>query len=129
MKHKIYLIIMLCFFFCSCVAQNNYKQVCQSWVGHDINDLIRAWGYPQRTNTMPNGNMVYTYHKSNTETDPVFTLPGQTTYNKVGNTVYKREGMGMTVGGDTVTYYCVTSFETTPSGSIVFWRYEGNRCR
>lgn len=135
MKHKINLLIMLGVFLCSCaslntVTQDRYKQVCQSWMGHNINELIRAWGYPpQRTNNMPNGNTVYTYHKSATERTPVVTLPGTTTYNKIYDTVYKHEGLGMSVGGDTVTYYCITSFETDPNGTIVFWRFEGNSCR
>lgn len=119
MKHKTCLIIMLCFFLFSCAAQNNYRQICESWVGHDINELIRAWGYPQRTNTMPNGNTMYTYYKSNTrtESDPVLLLPSK--------------GMSMAVGGDTTTYtnFCETSIETSRSGNILFISWRGNICR
>ncbi|MCB2182459.1 MAG: hypothetical protein KQH63_10565 [Desulfobulbaceae bacterium] len=106
-----------------------YKRVCQSWMGHNINELIRSWGYPQRKDSMPNGNTLYTYDKRSVEQTPVVTSPGVTTYNKAYGTVYKYQSPGITTGGDIVTYYCITSFEVDGNGKIVFWRFEGNSCR
>lgn len=118
------------------VEQERYKQLCQTWMGHDQNELLRAWGYPQQVNDMPNGNKVYTYIRSANRRTPVVTFPGQTTYSHqysvIGNQIYgttrQNQGVGMTVGGDVVTYYCRTSFEVDTNGRIVFWRFDGNSC-
>jgi len=118
MKHKLY-IILLCFFLFSCAAQNNYRQICQSWIGNDINEMFRAWGPPQKTNTMPNGNPIYIYYESDTrtESDPVIMLPGR--------------GMNMAIGGDTTTYtnYCQTNVETSADGKILHINWQRNMCR
>jgi len=127
--------------FCGCtnrvaVERERYKQLCQTWIGHDQNELIRAWGSPQQVNDMPNGNKVYTYIRSTNRRRPLVTLPGHTTYSHqyivTGNQIYgttrQNQGMSMTVGGDVVTYYCKTSFEVDANGQIVFWRFDGNSC-
>lgn len=96
-----------------------YKNVCNSWVGHNINELIRQWGYPQQIGDMPNGNKVYIFLRSNSvqSKDPDIIVP-------VGKTM-------MVLSGDvsTTTYYCKTNIEATQDGRIVFWRFEGNSCR
>ena len=77
---------------------------------------------------MPNGNKLYTYNRTQNITNPVITLPQTTTYQRYGNTVYQNQQLGMTVGGNTVTYYCITTFEIDSKDKIVFWRFDGNNC-
>ena len=110
------------------IRQEKYKQICNSWTNHNINDLVRQWGPPTNTYNMPNGNQVYTWSRAATTRTPVMTLPSSTTYNVYGNTMYQNNPMAITVGGDVVTYYCNTSFEVNPSGTIIFWRFQGNSC-
>ena len=38
-----------------------YADDVQAWVGHDGNVLVRTWGKPASTFTMPNGNTTYVY--------------------------------------------------------------------
>jgi hypothetical protein len=138
---KIILWLTITLILCGCVdravvERERYKQMCQTWVGHDENELIRTWGHPQQVNNMPNGNKVYTYFWSANRRMPVLTLPGQTTYqhyysvtgNQIYGTTYQNQGMGLTVGGNVVTYYCKTNFEINADGQIVYWRFDGNSC-
>jgi len=137
---KIILWLTIILILCGCtnraVEHERYKQLCQTWMGHDQNELLRAWGQPQQVNDMPNGNKVYTYIWSASRRTPVVTMPGQTTYSHqysvIGNQVYgttrQNQGTGMTVGGNEVTYYCKTSFEINDYGQIVYWRFDGNSC-
>jgi hypothetical protein len=108
--------------------QANFDNMLGSLVGKDINDVIRKLGYPQRVNDMPNGNKLYTFAKGKTVQDPVVNVPGQTTYNQIGNTVYKNQQPGYTIGGGTSTYYCILNFEVNEDNAIVHTQYEGNRC-
>ena len=105
-----------------------YKQICDSWMGQDVNNLIREWGAPTKTFNMPNGNTMYEWSRHSTETTPAMTLPSTTTYNTYGNTTYQNNPMAVTVGGNTITYYCTTGFEVNPQGIIIFYRYQGNSC-
>lgn len=125
--------LVLCAYLCAlggCALNNEkYKQVCNSWLNHDVNELIRNWGPPTKTYDMPNGNKVYTWSRAASETTPVMTLPSTTTYNRIGNTVYQNNPAALTIGGDVVTYYCNTSFEVNSAGIIVYWTFQGNSCR
>jgi len=60
---------------------------------------------------------------------PQYTAPTQSPYTILGNTIYRSITGGQTFGGFYYTAYCRTSFETTPDGTIVEWRWEGNACR
>jgi hypothetical protein len=108
--------------------QESYKTICNSWLNHSSNELVRSWGPPTSTYNMPNGNKTYTWSRASSQTTPVVTWPTTSTYRASGNRVYQDNPMGLTTGGDTVTYYCNTSFEVNSSEVIIFWRFDGNAC-
>jgi hypothetical protein len=110
------------------VRQEKHRAALQSWMDHDVNDLIRSWGYPQQVNDMPNGNKLITYQRITQRTNPVMMLPQTTTYDVYGNTIYKNQGPGMMIGGDTETFYCTINFEINQQGRIIFFKSEGNNC-
>ncbi len=116
------LIVLVLVSLSACVTPTNrYRATCQSWMNQDANNLIRAWGYPQQTGKMPNGNTVLVYVKQETDTDPVMHLP-------MGG-LYGRPPTYFSVGGDTNHHFCKTIFEVAPNGRIVFWRFDGDICR
>ena len=51
---------------CGCAGIPNeeaFKTKVSSWEGHDINEVIGAWGPPKSTFKAPDGNTVYTYEE------------------------------------------------------------------
>jgi hypothetical protein len=88
-------------------------------MGHDIDELVSAWGYPQSSFQAPNGNTVYTYSSQGS-----YKMPTNTTVNVYGNT-----GYATTTGGQTLNFWCQTFFEVNSNKKIVRWQYKGNNCR
>ncbi len=83
-------------------SEARYTKVVDSWVGADINQLIMSWGSPTSQYTMPNGNVVFIWVRSNTYADD----------------------------GDMYTYKCTTEFFTRPLSYEIFsWKWSGNACR
>ena len=106
---------------CGCATTANYKKAVNSWVGVDMDILVNSWGYPTRTFAAPNGNTVYEYLKSDSYNTPTYTSYNYDTASKTGNAT--------TYGGETITVYCRTFFETNASKKIVKATFEGNGCR
>jgi hypothetical protein len=97
-------------------SEERYSRVLDSWLNADINQLISQWGAPAKHYKMPNGNVIYTWVRSNTYTDTATVTPDG-------------EG-GFTIeGGGTTTYSCTTEFFTNPTGKIFDWKWRGNSCR
>ena len=121
-KNVLLATILWIFLLSGCATTAKYETVLNSWVGHDVNELISSWGYPVNSFKAPNGNTVYVYSSSGS-----YTMPTQTnsTYNVYGNTVY---GNTTTTGGQTLNFWCRTFFEVSTSNKIVTWRWEGNNC-
>ena len=95
-----------------CATTGNYEKVLRSWMGNDVNSLIVSWGPPSDVYTMPDGRKAYTWLR-------VGGTRVTANYNRYLNMV--------TAGS--VTYWCKTTFTTTPSGVVRNWRWEGNACR
>jgi hypothetical protein len=119
------LIILIIMSFPSCgpsraEIQSKYDNTMQSFIGKDINDLIRTWGAPQQVYEMPNGNKLYTFSRGQAVQQPVVTIPGQPGYN--------RSAPSYTIGGGTATWYCILNFETNPNNEVIHGTYEGNNC-
>ncbi len=106
----------------------SYQEILNSWVNHDVNELIRSWGAPNSTFRMPNGNIVLIFESGSSYTEPVTVQPGQTTARVYGNTVYSQTTPATIRGGDTIHFSCRTEIETNQEGRIVYWRYQGNAC-
>jgi hypothetical protein len=90
----------------------------RSWRERDINDLISAWGPPNSTYNMPNGNKMYTW--SNIKVGPTVSE---------GNAAYLGYGVSSANSVSiTPTWDCHTTMITTPEGKIVSWHLKGNSC-
>jgi hypothetical protein len=106
--------------FCGASAETGDKgarwsKICQSWIGADINDLIRKLGAPQSDYRMPDGDVIYRWSWTSSYTDPVELYPdGAGGYNSDG--------------GYTVNFVCNTEFTTSPNGVIYDWKWNGNNC-
>lgn len=121
------IVLMACAFtLLACATTAKYAAVCDTWLGHNINELVNAWGYPQSSFDAPNGNKVYVYSKSGS-----FTMPTQyqTTANVYGSGNYAYGTSTTNVyGGQTFNFSCNTFFEVNSSNIIVIWRAQGNNC-
>ncbi|TNF43850.1 MAG: hypothetical protein EP216_03070, partial [Epsilonproteobacteria bacterium] len=93
-----------------------------SWVGQDINDLIKQKGYPDSTYTLPNKNTVYVYERSRIYSYPSMSF-GYGRYD--GH--YGGYGMYST-GSDVVQKTCKLYIETNKKDIIVQWGSRGNSC-
>jgi hypothetical protein len=122
MKLRNIVFIILVVLISACATTAKYEAILNTWVGHDVNELVNSWGYPQNSFKAPNGNTVYVYGSSGSYTMPTQT---NTTHNVIGNTVYSNS---TTTGGQTLNFWCRTYFEVDDSNKIVTWRWEGNRC-
>ncbi len=90
------------------VPPTPYRDVLDSWVGHDANELIRKRGAPTQTMTMPNGNRLLIYREEDSYYTP--SLPA------------------LRVPSQSVTTSCQTEFEIDRAARIIRWRYEGQLC-
>ena len=85
-----------------------FEEAVQSWLGHDINDLIQALGPPTDEYVMPNGQIVYTWYEAESSS--------------IGY------GYGGWYSQRNITKYCKTEF-TAVDNVIIYVRWEGNICR
>jgi len=123
MKKSLYTVFLLTtLLLVGCATTAKYEASLNSWMGHDVNELVNSWGYPVNSFKAPNGNTVYVYDSSGSYTMPINT---NTTHNIIGNSIYSHS---TTTGGQTLNFWCRTFFEINESNEIVLWRWEGNNC-
>jgi hypothetical protein len=111
----------------ACATTAQYESVLASWVGADVNELIRAWGAPDGRFTMPDGHVVLIYEEQSSYTTPVTVSPGATTAVRTGEAVQTYTSPTTIMGGDTVILGCRTEFETD-GPRVLTWRHRGNNC-
>jgi len=94
-----------------------YEQILQSWVGTSELNLIRTWGAPEK-NYITGGHKFLVYENVNAYEVPVF-------YNTtvIGDTAFTNSS-----GGETVQFYCTTTFEVYKN-KVLSWQYKGNNCK
>ena len=80
-------------------------EVLQSWVGHDVNELIHSWGPPTNVYELPDGSKMYTWR-----------FDGGKVAVPIGDVAIA------------VNRYCKTTFTVSKQGKILSWRWEGNAC-
>ncbi len=114
-----FFILVLCLGLIGCATVRGYETILNSWIGHDINDLVNKWGYPDSF-IAPDGNKVYVFSNSRSFRRPMYTSMG---YDAFGNAT------ATTTGGGTATSWCKTYFEVDQNNKIIKWRWEGNSCR
>ena len=99
------------------VQQVPYSEICKSWIGHNINELVDKWGYPTGDFKAPNGNKVYVYDKSTTIFFDKRTAPPFISSEMV-KWAYEHPAREYRSGGKSF-------FETDRSGKIIKAQWEG----
>jgi hypothetical protein len=137
---KILAALLCAAFVTGCATEEGYKQILNSWVGADVDQLVMSWGPPDRGYKLNSGGSVLEYGSQRT-----VTTGGYTTYKPVttyqSGSVYGNYGGSALYSGSSTTYVpqtspvytydytCVTRFNVGENNKIVSWSYEGNDCR
>lgn len=103
-----------------CATQQNFEKGLNSWMGANVNALISRFGPPERTFTLPNGDVMYSYTLNRGAA--AFTSPSQTTV--YGNTATTSPGFAFAG-----PLYCRVDFTIYREATVVAYRYEGNACK
>lgn len=90
-----------------CATEDKFRDHLQTWMGHDVNDVIMAYGPPSSTYDMPNGNKMYTW------------LQGGRSV--AGYNPYSHMAWAATI-------YCKITMTADPHGTLLQYQYEGNQC-
>lgn len=85
-----------------------------SWIGVNVNVLIMRWGAPSNEYKMPNGNIIYTWHKERS-------IPVPLDITQVGNDYFG-------TGGGAAVVSCTISIFSDSHNDIINWKWEGNGC-
>lgn len=134
MKKILTALISFCVFssFLGCASIN---KTMESWMGHNVNDLIASWGPPQQTMSDGQGGQIFIYTQTRQ-----WTNPGQATTNTFGQvntygSYYGNNYSGNTYGSaqSTTTYtppktYGYRSqrmFWVDSNGRIYRWAWKG----
>lgn len=116
--YRLIVVFLSTLFISACATIANYEKVLNSWVGHNVDQLVASWGYPVNSFKAFNGNTVYVYSSSGS-----YTMPTNTTSN------YSVYGNSTTTGGQTLNFWCQTFFEVNESNIITTWTWKGNNCK
>ncbi len=121
---------------------SDYQFVLDSWVGYDIDLLVRRWGSPTSIFSTRNGNSIHVFGKSDNLSEPmrvykhIFKALPDTTYTTTFKSKYgfsalpeyialTRKGQG---GSESVRLSCETLFEVDEGNLITHWSYRGYDC-
>ncbi|HXZ92071.1 MAG TPA: hypothetical protein VEG36_04245 [Burkholderiales bacterium] len=64
MKASARFLVLLALAACTGIPNEEaFRYKLNNWIGHDVNDVIVAWGPPSKTYGAPNGNTIYTYKR------------------------------------------------------------------
>ncbi len=113
---------LLAFFVVSCASGGQHQQshdrylgIINTWIGHNVDELVSKWGYPQQSFLAPNSNKVWVYHRQTVTSQPQIAMP-------VGSFM-------VTEPAKSEVHFCTTYFETNHQGVIVRTSFKGNACK
>src|SRR3990167_7178355 len=115
--------VLFIFSISGCATSSKYQKKLDSWVGHNINELVSSCGYPDRTFIAPNGNVVYVWARSASVYIPQTTT---TSFSQSGFGNYTANSQSY--GGYTGQSWCDTFFEINKKKKIINWQWKGNSC-
>lgn len=111
-----------------CATTQNYLLAVRSWKGTDVNRLFVRWGYPDHTEKLPNGHILYVYKENYHGRYPVYTTPGFTTVKTEGGRAVVTSVPSTIQGGGTYDFRCTTWFEVDKHNRILGTSFRGNNC-
>lgn len=119
-------------------SREAYAERVYYWQGRDANALLAQWGAPNKSMTMPNGNLLYTYSKSYSQQQPYFDNrhfePGSrfTVLENGQPRLIETPGRWVydgPVGGGIQHYSCITNFVVNAKTQLVeSVSFDGNDC-
>jgi len=124
-KNNFLLCVIFPLLLSACATTTNYQQVLNHWQGARIQDLMTHWGPPDGAVKLANGHRIYTYKRLHIYSNP---LPISTAPNFVSINGTPMYTTAFGYGGQTVSRFCQTWFETNSQGIIVSSQFEGNNC-
>ena len=119
-----------------------YRSVLDSWIGYDMNLLVRRWGNPTSNFLARNGNNIYVFGRIDQHGEPariykhIFKALPDTTYTTTFKSKYGfsalPEYISLTrkgpAGEEVLDFSCETIFEVGPENLITHWSYRGYDC-
>ena len=105
-----------------CATHTKFVKKYDSYVGHNISELMTQIGYPDSTFVLPNNNKVYVYERSR-----IYSIPNMSFGYGYGS-YYGNYGMFGYGAEEIVQESCKLFLETNKKGLIVKWGSRGNSC-
>jgi len=100
-----------------------YKNELQEWIGHDVNQLVAAWGAPGDSRKGSSGNVIYEYISAE-----IYKTPTKDRFSFTSYAGAASGGLNRT-GGQTKTLWCKTYFEINENNIIIKIGLKGNNCK
>lgn len=130
--------VLLPLWLAACASAPPIADNLNRWVGRDINGLISRLGPPDRVYTMPNGNRLYSYSRSHSESmplvkTPTYVVPPSTTVRISGGETHVTTSGGEIFGGEVYgggkyQSWCNLHLEVNRAHRILGWSAQGNAC-
>lgn len=115
MKNLVYLLMFLLLNMPPVLSKTFISEAMDSWIGYHINDVINVWGYPTEEKTIANRH-IFIWEKSYACQIPV-------NYN---TNYYYNTASTYAIGGQTISYQYIRTFEVDKNNKIIQWTCEGN---
>lgn len=129
MKNKyFYLGLIFIGIITGCATSGNYQHVVNNWQGKNIKELQKAWGTPDTTAQLPNGNTLYVYKREQLYTTSPIYPATSTNFVQVDGKNRYIASYDEAVQGQTTSRYCRTWFEANSKGIIVQAQFQGSGC-
>lgn len=128
------LLILLCFGLFGCATTAKYETKLNTWIGASENELISAWGVPDKEYRLTDGKKAVEFVNKNTVQTGGYTYRSpQTTYQSgvIGDKAYSGTSTTYVTEVEPVRKYkltCKTSFVINSSGKVESWHHKGNDC-
>lgn len=114
-----FLLAVAVIFLAGCMTDQQRNDIMASWMGHDMNDLIAAWGAPNSVMSDGKGGQILIYDKSSN-----LVLPGSTTttINTYGTTAVANS---YTSPDTVIPIHRQRMFWVDSTGRIYRWAWRG----
>ena len=91
----------------ACASRPQPEELAESWVGHQVADLIDSWGTPDKVEPALGGRSVYSWHAERRYIQPP----------QCGSTGIR--SVGPCTGGRVITFSCDFDFNADAEGQIL----------
>ena len=101
-----------------CATTARYEARLDAWVGRDASDLVAAWGEPDTSRPVSDGERALTWNRTRSINRPTPTKAITTGYPTSADAFARR----------TTIDRCETTFTVSPMGRLLRWQWKGNGC-